>query len=64
MLEFLLDRNVETMKECKEAKYGIVELLANSEVFDHVATKKLDKFIKEGPFYVQAVMEVAIEGND
>ncbi|XP_044262217.1 26S proteasome non-ATPase regulatory subunit 5 [Tribolium madens] len=64
MVEFLLDRSVETIKECKEAKFGIVELLANSDVFDQMTLKKLQKYVREGPFYVQAVTEVAIERND
>lgn len=64
LIEFLLDRNIETRKECKEAKFGIVEMLATSDVFDHVTMKRLQKFVKEGPFYVQADTEVAIEGNN
>ncbi|XP_063906784.1 26S proteasome non-ATPase regulatory subunit 5 [Zophobas morio] len=64
LVEFLLDRSVETIKECKEAKYAIVELLARSDVFDPGTLKKLHAFVKEGPFYVRAVTEVAIEGND
>lgn len=64
MVEFLLDRNAETIKECKELKYEIVKLLANSSVFDHTTSIRLKAYVKEGPFYVHAITEVAIEGNE
>ncbi|RZB38997.1 26S proteasome non-ATPase regulatory subunit 5 [Asbolus verrucosus] len=64
LLEFLLDRNVENIKECKESKYSIVESLSRSQVFDHLTLKRLEAFVREGPFYVQAITEVALERND
>jgi len=63
-MEFLLDRRSETFKECKEAKYEIVKILSTSAVFDHSTQIRLQEFVKEGPFYVQALTEVAIEGDD
>lgn len=63
LVEFLLDRNVETTKECKEMKYEIVKLLSESTVFDPATQLRLKAFVKEGPFYVRAVTEVAVEGN-
>ncbi|XP_050296589.1 26S proteasome non-ATPase regulatory subunit 5 [Anthonomus grandis grandis] len=64
LIEFLLDRNVETDKDCKEAKFDIVRNLSRShEVFDIHTLEKFQQYVKEGPFYVQAVTEVAIEGN-
>lgn len=63
LIEFLLDRSIETDKECKEAKYDIIKLLSQSTVFDHGQQEKLQVFVREGPFYVQAVTEVAIEGD-
>lgn len=59
----MLDRNVETIKECKEIKYEIIKLLSESSVFDPTTLLRLKTFVKEGPFYVRAVTEVAIEGN-
>lgn len=64
LVEFLLDRNIETMKECKEAKYNIVVVLSKSAVFEQFTSKQLQAFVKEGPFYVQPVTVVAIEGNE
>lgn len=62
LIEFLMDRSSETFKDCKHVKYNIVCNLALSEsVFDQNAVKKLKQFINEGPFYVQTVMEVAVE---
>ncbi|KAL1488433.1 hypothetical protein ABEB36_014906 [Hypothenemus hampei] len=63
LVEFLLDRSIETNKECKEAKYEIVKLLSNSTIFDRHIQERLENFVKEGPFYVQPVVEVAIEGD-
>lgn len=63
LVEFLLDRHVETTKECKEIKYEIVKLLSESTVFDSHTLLRLKAFVKEGPYYVRAVTEVAIEGN-
>ncbi|KAJ8919045.1 hypothetical protein NQ315_016951 [Exocentrus adspersus] len=63
LVEFLLDRNLETIKECKEAKYEIVKCLSTSTVFDQTTLKMFQEFVKEGPFYVHAVTEVALEGN-
>lgn len=58
-----MDRNVETTKECKEIKYEIIKLLSESTVFDQTTLLRLKAFVKEGPFYVRALTEVAIEGN-
>lgn len=64
LIEFLLDRSAEVIKECKEIKYEIVVILSQSDVFDLPTQKRLQTFVKEGPFYVQAVTEIAIEGNE
>ncbi|XP_018572758.1 26S proteasome non-ATPase regulatory subunit 5 [Anoplophora glabripennis] len=63
LVEFLLDRNIETVKEGKEAKYEIVKVLSNSTVFDQSTLKTFQDFVKEGPFYVHAVTEVAFENE-
>ncbi|KAB0802039.1 hypothetical protein PPYR_04225 [Photinus pyralis] len=62
-IEFLLDRRSENFKDCKEAKYNIIRVLSLSSVFDHSTQTRLQEYVSEGPFYVQAVTEVAIEGD-
>lgn len=64
LVEFLLDRTVEHIKECKEIKYEIVSVLAKSYVFESNVLARLQRFVKEGPFYQQGILEVAVEGND
>ncbi|KAI4458415.1 26s proteasome non-atpase regulatory subunit 5-related [Holotrichia oblita] len=64
LLEFLLDRNIETIKECRELKFEIVKKLSTSEVFNHEVNLRLQAFVKEGAFYVEGITEVAIEGNE
>lgn len=59
-----MDRSAENKKECKEAKYEIICFLAKSNVFDKALQLQLQTFVKEGPFFQQGVMEVAIEGNE
>lgn len=64
LVEFLLDRNIEAFKNCKEAKYRLVKNLcdADSDVIDGGTIEKLKKFVREGPFHVDADMEVATDG--
>lgn len=63
LVEFLLDRNVESFKECKDVKFEIVRILSESatNVFDASTMLRLKKFVTEGPFHVDAVTEVAME---
>lgn len=63
LTEFLMDRQCETDKDCKLAKYDIVRILSTSSVFDHATQSRMQTFVREGPFYVEAVTEVAIEGD-
>ncbi|XP_050577672.1 26S proteasome non-ATPase regulatory subunit 5 [Bombus affinis] len=65
LVEFLLDRNVESFKECKEAKYAIVKQLAEAEqdVFDANIMQRFVEFVTQGPHYVEANTEVAVEGG-
>lgn len=64
LIEFLLDRNIETFKECKEIKFEVVRQLseAESNIFDAQQIEKFKKFVSEGPFYIDTLTEVAIEG--
>lgn len=65
MTEYLLDRSTESDKECKEAKYNVVEALSSSKrcasIFGNRNYLKFRQFVKEGPFYVEAQLNVAIE---
>lgn len=65
LVEFLLDRNVESFKECKEAKYAIVKQLAEAEqdVFDANIMQRFVEFVTQGPHYVETNTEVAVEGG-
>jgi len=66
LLEFLLDRGTEREKLGKEAKYEIVEVIANSDnigsMVEQEVVLQLKKFVKEGPFFVKVQSEVAYEG--
>jgi 26S proteasome non-ATPase regulatory subunit 5 len=66
LIEFLLDRGMESNKICKDSKFEVVKTLAESPTgattFGNVMLLRLQEFIREGPFYVQAQSEVAIEG--
>ncbi|CAL7947864.1 unnamed protein product [Xylocopa violacea] len=65
LVEFLLDRNIESFKECKEAKYEIVKRLTEAEqdVFDPNTMQRFREFINQGPHYVEINTEVAVEGG-
>ena len=54
--EFLISREGETTKEGKEARYGIVQAVMGSEARELLAdsiTKTLEKFLQEGPHFMQ-----------
>ncbi|XP_072743888.1 26S proteasome non-ATPase regulatory subunit 5 [Anoplolepis gracilipes] len=64
LVEFLLDRNIESFKECKDAKYEVVKCLSQAErdIFDADTMQKFKQFVNEGPYFVEINTEVAIEG--
>jgi len=64
LIEFLLDRNIESFKECKDVKYEVVRCLSQAErdVFDADTMQKFKQFVNEGPYYVNVNTEVAVEG--
>ncbi|XP_046472057.1 26S proteasome non-ATPase regulatory subunit 5 [Neodiprion pinetum] len=64
LVEFLLDRNVETFKECKEVKHEVVKALsvASSDIFDFRTMQRLKAFVNQGPIYVETTMDIDIEG--
>ncbi|XP_043795396.1 26S proteasome non-ATPase regulatory subunit 5 [Apis laboriosa] len=65
LVEFLLDRNIESFKECKEAKYEVVKQLVEAEqdIFDANTMQRFREFVNQGPHYVDINTEIAIEGG-
>ena len=64
--EYLLDRSTEKNKEGKEGKYAIIQILADSPTVRHVFGDPYYvqlKLSSEGPFYVRAQAQVAMEGE-
>ena len=66
LTEFLLDRGIESNKICKDSKFELVKTIAESPTasttFGNVMLLRFRELVREGPFYVQAQTEVAIEG--
>lgn len=62
-IEYLLDRNVEFDKDAIHEKYNVIKTLADSSVFDAGTILQIRQYIKDGAFYVQGVMEVAVEST-
>ena len=62
-VEYLLDRKIEFDKEAKYAKYEIIKQLSESSIFDVQTSMQLRTYVNEGPYYVQAVMDIAVEGQ-
>ncbi|XP_033327939.2 26S proteasome non-ATPase regulatory subunit 5 [Megalopta genalis] len=61
LVEFLLDTNIESFKECKEAKYEVVRQLSQAEpnMFDGTTMQKFVEFVNQGPHHVEINIEVA-----
>lgn len=63
-IEFLMDRNIEFNKDAIHEKYQIIEILSQSNaVFDTVSLGQLKKYVRQGAFYVEGVMDVVAEGR-
>lgn len=62
-VEYLMDRKIEFDKEAKYAKFEVIELLAESNVFDVQTQLQLKKYVNEGPYFVQPIVEIAVEGS-
>lgn len=62
-IEYLLDRNSEFDKDILFEKYNIIKVIANSNEFDDHTAQQIQQYIKDGVFYVQGVMEVAVDGS-
>ena len=66
--EYALDRSTEHSKEGKEGKFEMVRALAESptstEILGHPYMINLREYVNQGPFYVAAQSEVAMEGDN
>lgn len=62
-IEFLLDRNSEFDKDVLHEKFSVIKTIANSREFDENTTRQIQQYVKDGVFYVQGQMEVAIVGS-
>lgn len=62
-IEYLLDRNAEFDKDVLHEKYNIIKTIASSREFDENTTRQIQQYVKDGVFYVQGQMEVAVEGS-
>ena len=62
-VEYLLDRRIEFDKDARFIKYKINEILSNSSIFDGRTIVLLKKFVNEGPYYVEGIVDVAVEGG-
>lgn len=63
-IEFLMDRNIEFNKDAIHEKYKIIEILSEANtVFDPVSLSQLKKYVQQGAFYVEGVMDVVAEGR-
>lgn len=66
VLEYLMDRSTEAMKDCKDAKFQVVRSLvsspSSSTVMSPDVLERLRDFVQQGEFYARGETEVAIEG--
>lgn len=65
LIELLLERSNDSGKIIKEIKFDIVKNLAEAsiDIFDSGTLQKFHAFIRQGPFYVDLEMDVAVEGG-
>lgn len=67
LTEFLMDRLTESTKEGKDAKYELIKTLAESpfaaNCFGNPFYVKLKAYCVQGPYFVRAQAEVAMEGE-
>lgn len=62
-IEFLLDRNSEFDKDILYEKFNILKAIVNSGEFDENTRQQIRKYVDDGVFYVQGIMEVAVQGS-
>ncbi|XP_055385124.1 26S proteasome non-ATPase regulatory subunit 5 [Condylostylus longicornis] len=61
LLEFLLDRSVEFDKNVKFIKFEVISVLAETDLFDTSTLLQLKKYVAEGPYFIEPVMEIAVD---
>lgn len=59
-IEYLLDRSIEFDKDAIHEKYNVIKVLGDSSEFPATTIQQIKQYIKDGAFYVQGVMEVAV----
>lgn len=66
--EWVVERSVSKGKEAKDCKFELVKALLSSsstqEIFGTQNYLKLKTYLKEGPYFVNAVASVTTEGAD
>lgn len=64
----MVERSVSKGKEAKDCKFELVAALLSSsstqEIFGTQNYLKLKAYLKEGPYYVNAVASITTEGAD
>ncbi|CAF4767091.1 unnamed protein product [Pieris macdunnoughi] len=63
-IEFLLDRNVDLIKQLKEVKYDVIKRLSMSTAFDANIIMRLQTYVEQGPFYSESQLQVAVEEGE
>lgn len=67
-VEWVMDRSVGKGKEAKDCKFALVTSILSSsstqEIFGAQNYLKLRTYLREGPYYVNAVSTVSTEGAD
>ncbi|XP_037943683.1 26S proteasome non-ATPase regulatory subunit 5 [Teleopsis dalmanni] len=62
-VEYLIDRHCEFDKIAKLAKYEVVRTLSESMIFDMQIQLQMRTYVNEGPYYVESIIDIAVEGN-
>jgi len=64
-VEYLLDRSTLTSKEAKDIRYELVKVVHENPAFKTVLQpqiqRKVHQYVKEGPYYVEAIVDVALD---
>ena len=65
MVEYLLDRCQLHSKEMKDARFELNKTLADNpaaaQVFQPHNLRKMQQYVREGPYYVDAQVQVALD---
>ncbi|XP_044249843.1 26S proteasome non-ATPase regulatory subunit 5 [Drosophila takahashii] len=62
-VEFLLSRQKDLHKDVKYLKWEIMEMLAASAEFSPTETVRFAAYVNEGPYHIQADVNIATEGQ-